>query len=176
MPDGEPDVRPAEELKDPGPRGLLRLAPAFFREDSEEYSASSAYIVESDATGDQDQKETPRRDTATVRRGKQRTRRAAKTSRVCSATGASTRERATGRATARATKSDRATISSGQICLTPTDERFCAVRGGCLMWHYLPMPMLMTVDVSISRSRSIGRICVHLSRRHWLKVNCLAHV
>ena len=45
MPLGAPDERPAEELRDPGPRGKLMFAPAVFRPDSDEYAPGRAYIV-----------------------------------------------------------------------------------------------------------------------------------
>ena len=45
MPIGAPDERPEEELRDPGPRGKMRFAPAVFRPDSDEYAPGRAYIV-----------------------------------------------------------------------------------------------------------------------------------
>ena len=44
LPAGEADARPSDELGDPGPRGHLELAPAFFDPDSESYAPGKAFL------------------------------------------------------------------------------------------------------------------------------------
>ena len=124
--DGEADVRPEEELRDPGPRGHLRLAPAFFRPNSDEYSPARVYIVESEENDEEDTQ--PQRIAA--RRRKPRARRAARTSsgeRSASAVRGTTRLRG---ASAGTTRFERTANSSGRNANLSTDARLDAVRGG----------------------------------------------